>query len=150
MALRGAIPASCMDQAATRTSTVAPLAAFVEELRRTERFQALVRTLPTRARVSEPVLPLVLAALHAELGRSLLVLLPEDADARDAADGASWFGDAARVAFLPSRGVTHESGLIPPPHLVGERYRALDVLEAGGIVCASVDTNRERERRSVE
>ena len=138
MAPRGAIPASRMDQAATRTSTVAPLAAFVEELRRTERFQALVRTLPTRARVSEPVLPLVLAALHAELGRSLLVLLPEDADARDAADGASWFGDAARVAFLPSRGVTHESGLVPPPHLVGERYRALDVLEAGGLVCASV------------
>ena len=127
-----------MDQAATRTSTVAPLAAFVEELRRTERFQALVRTLPTRARVSEPVLPLVLAALHAELGRSLLVLLPEDGDARDAADGASWFGDAARVAFLPSRGVTFESGLVPPPHLVGERYRALDVLEAGGLVCASV------------
>jgi transcription-repair coupling factor (superfamily II helicase) len=127
-----------MDQAATRTSTVAPLAAFVEELRRTERFQALVHTLPTRARVSEPVLPLVLAALHAELGRSLLVLLPEDADARDAADGASWFGDPARVAFLPSRGVTYESGLVPPPHLVGERYRALDVLEAGGLVCASV------------
>ena len=138
MALRGAIPAICMDQAATRTSTVAPLAAFVEELRRTERFQALVRTLPTRARVSEPVLPLVLAALHAELGRSLLVLLPEDADARDAADGASWFGDAAQVAFLPSRGVTYESGLVPPPHLVGERYRALDVLGAGGLVCASV------------
>ncbi len=138
MALRGAIPAICMDQAATRTSTVAPLAAFVEELRRTERFQALVRTLPTRARVSEPVLPLVLAALHAELGRSLLVLLPGDADARDAADGASWFGDAAQVAFLPSRGVTYESGLVPPPHLVGERYRALDVLDAGGLVCASV------------
>jgi transcription-repair coupling factor (superfamily II helicase) len=138
MALRGAIPASSMDQAATRTSTAAPLAAFVEELRRTERFQALVRSLPTRARVSEPVLPLVLAALHAELGRSLLVLLPEDADARDAADGASWFGDAAQVAFLPSRGVTYESGLIPPPHLVGERYRALDVLRAGGLVCASV------------
>ena len=102
MAPRGAIPARCMDQAAPRTSTVAPLAAFVEELRRTERFQELVRTLPTRARVSEPVLPLVLAALHAELGRALLVLLPEDAEARDAADGASWFGDAARVAFLPS------------------------------------------------
>ncbi len=138
MTPRGAIPASCMDQAATRTSAVAPLAAFVEELRRTERFQALVRTLPTRARVSEPVLPLVLAALHAEVGRSLLVLLPEDADARDAADGASWFGDTERVAFLPSRGVTYESGLVPPPHLVGERYRALDVLEAGGLVCASV------------
>ncbi len=127
-----------MDQAATRTTHVAPLAAFVGELRRHERFQAFARALPTRARVSEPVLPLILGALHAELGRALLVLLPEDADARDAADGASWFGDAARVAFLPSRGVTYESGLVPPPHLVGERYRALDVLEAGGLVCASV------------
>jgi transcription-repair coupling factor (superfamily II helicase) len=127
-----------MDQAATRTSVSAPLAAFVDELRRAERFQTLVRALPARARVSEPVLPLMLAALHAELGRSLLVLLPDDADARDAADGASWFGDASRVAFLPSRGVTYESGLVPPPHLVGERYRALEVLEAGGLVCASV------------
>src|SRR6476619_6813686 len=70
MAPRGAIPARCMDQATPRTSTLAPLAAFVEELRRTERFQELVRTLPTRARVSEPVLPLVLAALHAELRRA--------------------------------------------------------------------------------
>ena len=137
MTPRGAIPAKRMDPAATRTTYPAPLAAFVEELRRSERFQALVRTLPTRARVSEPVLPLMLGALHAELGHALLVLLPEDADARDAADGASWFGDAARVAFLPSRGVAYESGLVPPPHLVGERYRALDVLAAGGLVCAS-------------
>jgi len=125
-----------MDPTAARTQ--APLAAFVEELRRSDRFQAFARTLPTRARVSEPVLPLMLAALHEELGRALLVLLPEDADARDAADGASWFGDAAHVAFLPSRGVSYESGLVPPPHLVGERYRALDVLAAGGLVCASV------------
>ncbi|HEY8646926.1 MAG TPA: hypothetical protein VIL77_13735, partial [Gaiellaceae bacterium] len=35
----------------------------------------------TRARVSEPVLPLVLAALHEEVGRGLIVVLPEDADA---------------------------------------------------------------------
>ncbi len=136
MAPRGAIPARRMDPTASRTH--GPLAAFVDELRRHECFEAFVRTLPARARVSEPVLPLVLAALHEELGRGLLVLLPEDADARDAADGASWFGDATRVAFLPSRGVTYESGLVPPPHLVGERYRALDVLEAGGLVCASV------------
>ena len=29
------------------------------------------------------------------------------------------------------------SGLEPPPHLVGERARALDVLAAGGVVCVS-------------
>ena len=115
----------------------APLAAFVDELRRHERFQAFARALPARARVSEPVLPLLLAALHEELGRGLLVLLPEDADARDAAEAAGWFAGGARVALLPGRGVGLDSGLAPPPHLVGERYRALDVLAAGGLVCAS-------------
>jgi len=137
MAVRGALPAEAMDQTAIRTDS-APLAAFVDELRAHERFQAFARTLPTRARVSEPVLPLLLASLHEELGRSLLVLLPDDADARDAADGASWFTSAAQVAFMPSRGVALDSGLAPPPHLVGERFRALDVLGAGGLVCASV------------
>jgi transcription-repair coupling factor (superfamily II helicase) len=119
---------------ATRPAT---LAAFVDELRRHERFQAFAHALPTRARVSEPVLPLLLAALHDELGRALLVLLAEDADARDAAEGASWFLGPTQVALLPGRGVSLDSGLAPPPHLVGERYRALDVLAAGGLVCAS-------------
>jgi transcription-repair coupling factor (superfamily II helicase) len=137
MAGRGALPAERMDQTAVRTDS-APLAAFVHELRRHERFQALAAALPTRARVSEPVLPLLLAALHEELGRALLVLLPDDADARDAAEGASWFTSASRVAYMPSRGVALGSGLAPPPHLVGERFRALDVLDAGGLVCASV------------
>ena len=41
------------------------------------------------------------------------------------------------VALFPSRGVRWESGLEPPPHLVGERARALDVLERGGLVCVS-------------
>ena len=140
MAPRGAIPAERMDPASTHTRTLrdAPLAAFVDELRRHERFATFVRMLPTRARVSEPVLPLILAALHEEVGRPLLVLLPDDAAARDAADGAGWFGDANQVAFLPSRGVSYESGLAPPAHLVGERYRALHVLDAGGLVCTSV------------
>ncbi len=120
-----------------RTSHVTPLAAFVDELRRHDRFQSFARAFPTSARVSEPVLPLLLVALHEELGRGLLVLLPEDADARDAADAAGWFAGGGNVALFPSRGVTYESGLAPPPHLVGERYRALDVLAAGGLVCAS-------------
>src|SRR5881396_841222 len=89
------------------------------------------------ALVSEPALPLVVAALHEQLGRSLTVLVPEDADARDAAEAAGWFLGDERVALLPSRGVRWESGLEPPPHLVGERARALDVLARGGLVCAS-------------
>jgi transcription-repair coupling factor (superfamily II helicase) len=127
-----------MDPTALRAATPpVPLAAFVDELRRHERFQAFAAALPTRARVSEPVLPLLLAALHDELGRALLVLLPEDADARDAAEATSWFLGSTGVALLPGRGVSLDSGLAPPPHLVGERYRALDVLASGGLVCAS-------------
>ena len=126
-----------MDQVTTPTRTT-PLAAFVDELRRHDRFLAFARAVPTKARVSEPVLPLLLAALHEELDRGLLVLLPEDADARDAAEAAGWFLGGDRVGLLPSRGVSYESGLVPPPHLVGERYRALDTLAAGGLVCASV------------
>ena len=41
------------------------------------------------------------------------------------------------MALLPGRGVRWGSGLEPPPHLVGERARALDVLAGGGLVCAS-------------
>src|SRR5204863_200251 len=64
-------------------------------------------------------------------------LLPADAGARDAAEAARWRLGAERVALLPSRGVRWGSGLEPPPHLVGERARALDVLAAGGLICAS-------------
>ncbi|HJU49082.1 MAG TPA: hypothetical protein VJ689_13160, partial [Gaiellaceae bacterium] len=88
-----------------------PLHPLVLELVAAERFQAFRQALPARARVSEPALPLLLAALHASREGALLVLLPEDADARDAADGASWFLGAEHVALLPSRGVSHASGL---------------------------------------
>jgi transcription-repair coupling factor (superfamily II helicase) len=121
-----------------------PLAAFVDTLRAHERFEAFAQTLPARARVSEPVLPLLLAALHQRLAQPLLVLLPEDADARDAAEGVSWFLGPDGVALLPSRGVRFDSGLEPPPHLVGERARALAVLEGGGLVCASALALSER------
>src|SRR5437764_7537981 len=113
------------------------LHALVDRLREEERLQGFAAALPARARVSEPVLPLVLAALHEELDRGLIVLAPEDADARDAAEAAGWFLGDERVALLPSRGVSWGSGLEPPPHLVGERARALDVLAAGGLVSAS-------------
>ena len=114
-----------------------PLHVFVDELLKHERLRAFAAALPARARVSEPVLPLVLAALHEQVGRALVCVLPEDADARDAAEAAAWFAGPEHVALLPSRGVRHGSGLEPPPHLVGERARALEVLAAGGLVCAS-------------
>ncbi len=110
---------------------------FVDELRESDRLAAFAESFPANARVSEPALPLVLAALHEQLGRGLVALVPEDADARDVAEAAAWFNGEERVALLPSRGVHWESGLPPAPHLVGERARALDVLAAGGLVCAS-------------
>jgi transcription-repair coupling factor (superfamily II helicase) len=119
------------------------LYSLVERLRAEESLTGLAAALPTRARVSEPVLPLVLAALHEEVGRGLIVLLPEDADARDAAEAAAWFLGDEQVALFPSRGVHWGSGLEPPPHLVGERARALAVLERGGLVCASASAVAE-------
>src|SRR5213079_3457395 len=113
------------------------LHAFVRELADDGRLAELAEALPARARVSEAALPVVLASLHERLARPLVCLLPEDADARDAAEAASWFLGEDRVALFPSRGVRWESGLEPPPHLVGERARALDVLAHGGLVCAS-------------
>src|SRR5438067_8283907 len=113
------------------------LNAFVRELLEHDRIHAFAEALPARARVSEPALPLVVAALHERLTRPLAVLVPEDADARDLAEAAAWFIGEERVALLPSRGVRWDSGLEPPPHLVGERARALDVFAAGGLVCAS-------------
>jgi transcription-repair coupling factor (superfamily II helicase) len=132
------------------------LHAFVRTLAESERLTAFADELPARARVSEPALPLVVAALHERLGaagvaekearefgsraapeRGVVALVPEDGDARDLADAVGWYLGADRVGLFPSRGVRWESGLAPPPHLVGERARALDVLEQGGLVVAS-------------
>src|SRR5256885_12686400 len=89
------------------------LHAFVAELRATERLKAYAEAFPAPARVSEPALPLLLASLYEELGRPLVLLAPEDQDARDAAEGAAWFLGDERVAMLPSRGVHWGSGLDP-------------------------------------
>src|SRR5260221_243119 len=81
------------------------------ELAEEGRLAEFAEALPTRARVSEAALPIVLASLHERLERPLVCLLAEDADARDAAEAAAWFlGDEA-VGYLPGRGVRWESGL---------------------------------------
>jgi len=117
--------------------SVSPLSGLVQALASSERFRAFADGFPADARVSEPALPLVLAALHRELARPLVCLLAEDEEARDIAEAVGWYGDPRRVALLPSRGVRVGSGLEPPAHLVGERARALDVLSSGGLVCVS-------------
>jgi transcription-repair coupling factor (superfamily II helicase) len=114
-----------------------PLSGLVVQLAANERFRAFVDAFPANARVSEPVLPLVLAALYTTLGRPLTCLLADDAEARDVAEAVGWYVDPERVALLPSRGVQPGSGLEPPAHLVGERSRALTVLATGGLVCVS-------------
>src|SRR5207247_133077 len=116
---------------------------FVEELRKSERLSAFAHAFPAPARVSEPALPLLLAAVHEELDRPLVLLAPEARDAGEAAAGAAWSLGEDRVALLPSRGVHWASGLDPAPHLVGERARALDVLAAGGLVAASASALAE-------
>src|SRR5262245_58681965 len=113
------------------------LHSLVDRLRADERLPAFAAALPTRARVSEAALPLLVAALYEQLDRPLAVLLPDDTDARDLAESAAWFLGEDSVALFPSRGVRWGSGLEPPPHLVGERARALDVLARGGLVCVS-------------
>jgi transcription-repair coupling factor (superfamily II helicase) len=135
---RGVIPAECMDP---RTPT---LESLVAELAASEAFRAYVDDFPTDVRVSEPALPLVLATLHTTFARALLCLFPEDEQARDAAEAASWYMGRDRVALLPSRGVRLDSGLEPPAHLVGERARALEVLAGGGLVCASARALADR------
>jgi transcription-repair coupling factor (superfamily II helicase) len=117
-----------------------PLHPIALQLAAGERLRAFLDAGPgTRARVSEALLPAFLAACWhgGPRGRGLVCLFPEDADARDAADAAGWYLGPHRVGLLPSRGVSFASGLAPPPHLVGERARALEVLEQGGLVCAS-------------
>ncbi|HKG03867.1 MAG TPA: transcription-repair coupling factor [Conexibacter sp.] len=79
--------------------------------------------------VSQSLKPYVVAALAQEdPGKPLLVVAGDDRHARDlAADLRTWLAPRP-VRFYPSRGVTYESHLAPPPHLVGLRVAGLDAL----------------------
>jgi transcription-repair coupling factor (superfamily II helicase) len=128
------VPPLVMDRPATDVApALAPIARQLAEGERLREFLAR----PGAARVSEPLLPLFLAALHEARGGPLVCVLPDDAQARDAAEGAGWYLGEGRVGLFASRGVRWGSAIDPPPHLVGERARALEVLAAGGLVCAS-------------
>jgi transcription-repair coupling factor (superfamily II helicase) len=122
-----------MDRSAIQSPALAPIA---RDFAAGERLGEFVAE-PAEARVSEPLLPLFLAAVLLRRGGPLVVVLPDDAQARDAAEAAGWFLGEERVGLFASRGVRWGSGLEPPPHLVGERVRALEVLAEGGLVCAS-------------
>jgi transcription-repair coupling factor (superfamily II helicase) len=84
--------------------------------------------------------PFLVAALLAQAPeRPAIVVVPDDRMAHElASDLASWLAPRP-VRFYPSRGVTYESHLDPPPHLVGLRIAALDMLlAADGAAAAPV------------
>ena len=79
--------------------------------------------------VSLSLRPFVVAALaDQDAKRPALIVVGDDRAARDlAADLRAWLLPRP-VRYYPSRGVTYESHLTPPPHLVGLRVAALDAL----------------------
>jgi transcription-repair coupling factor (superfamily II helicase) len=89
-----------------------------------------------RAFVSQAMRPYLVAGLldgvdgAVAAGRPAIVVAGDDRQARDlAADLRTWLAPRP-VRFYPSRGVTYESHLAPPPHLTGLRIAALDALVA--------------------
>jgi transcription-repair coupling factor (superfamily II helicase) len=109
-------------------STLAPL---LDHLAESEEGLALARD-GGEAFCSSALRPFLIAALLArDAERPAVVVAPDDRAAGElAADLAAWLAPR-RVRFYPSRGVTYESHLAPPPHLVGLRIAALDALGAG-------------------
>jgi transcription-repair coupling factor (superfamily II helicase) len=86
-----------------------------------------------RAFVSQSLRAYLLAALIAQGPQSpTVVVAGDDRTARDLASALKQWLDPRTVRYYPSRGVTYESHLAPPPHLVGLRIAALDALLGGG------------------
>src|ERR1700759_5372755 len=82
-----------------------------------------------RAFVSQSLRPYLLSALlDQDEGRPAIVVAGDDRAARDLAAGLKAWLDPRPVRYYPSRGVTYESHLTPPPHLTGLRIAALDAL----------------------
>jgi transcription-repair coupling factor (superfamily II helicase) len=94
-----------------------------------------------RAFVSQSLRPYLLAALlsrpagesrsqspSGSEGSAAIVVAGDDRAARDlAASLRTWLAPRP-VRYYPTRGVTYESHLAPPPHLIGQRIAALDAL----------------------
>ncbi len=88
--------------------------------------------------VSASLRPYLIAGL-AEIGaagvaglRPTLVVVGDDRAARELASDLRVWLAPRQVRYYPSRGVTYESHLTPPAHLIGLRVAALDaLLEAG-------------------
>ena len=82
-----------------------------------------------RAFVSQALRPYLLGALlDRDPATPVIVVAGDDRAARDLAAGLKTWLEPRTVRYYPSRGVTYESHLTPPPHLVGLRIAALDAL----------------------
>jgi transcription-repair coupling factor (superfamily II helicase) len=85
-----------------------------------------------RAFVSQSLRAYLGAALLEEAPqRPAIVVAGDDRAARDLAAGLKTWLEPRVVRYYPSRGVTYQSHLAPPPHLVGLRIAALDALMGG-------------------
>src|ERR1700722_12065637 len=82
-----------------------------------------------RAFVSMSLRPFLVAALTGRNPQTpAIVVAGDDRAARDlAASLRQWLAPRQGRSY-PSRGVTYESHLAPPPHLIGQRIAALDAL----------------------
>jgi transcription-repair coupling factor (superfamily II helicase) len=107
------------------------------------------------ARISEAVLPLLVAAAHFGTPgrdggfepveeRPLLLVAETDADAERWAEAIGWFVGVDRAAAYVSRAVQYGSGVAPSPARVGTRERARQVARTHGVVVASVASLLER------
>ena len=82
-----------------------------------------------RGFVSQSLRPYLIAALlEREPGTPAIIVAGDDRAARDLAAGLRAWLAPRTVRYYPSRGVTYESHLAPPAHLVGLRIAALDAL----------------------
>jgi transcription-repair coupling factor (superfamily II helicase) len=82
-----------------------------------------------RAFVSQSLRPYLIAALvNRDVTQPTLVVAGDDRQARDLASSLRAWLAPRKVRYYPSRGVTYESHLNPPAHLIGQRIAALDAL----------------------
>jgi transcription-repair coupling factor (superfamily II helicase) len=97
------------------------------------------------ARVSDPILPVLLAAAAAgQNAGGILAVVASDADAERIAEAAQWYlGDEHAAAYI-SRGVPYGAGIAPAPARVGAREEARQVAARGGLVVASIPALLEK------
>ncbi len=100
---------------------------------------------PAQLALGRPGWPYAIAAIARTAGRPLLVVTPDDDEARDLhAELAVLLGRAA-TALWPTRGIAPGAAVGASPHLVGQRARALGTLGGeGSVVVVSAAALAER------